>query len=243
VTGSTAGMGRSTALTLASNGAAVIINGRDHSRGESIVKEIISSGGRAVFIPGDITERSVNESLVRAATEFFGRLDIVVCNAGELGLGRIADLTDEQWHHTFAVNVHSVFYLLRSAIPVMLKSEHGAICINASIAAFKSFPGHPAYCASKAAVVALAKQIALDYGPAIRCNVVCPGPVDTQFIHDSAIAFADPAAAVEEAGQRTAMKRLGVPDDVAELVLFLVSQRSSWMTGSVLTIDGGATLS
>jgi NAD(P)-dependent dehydrogenase (short-subunit alcohol dehydrogenase family) len=242
VTGSTTGMGRAVALLLARHGASVVVHGRDRGKGAGVVDEIVASGQRAVFLDGDIADRKVNESLVQSALDSFGRLDIVVANAGMLGLGSAVSVSDDIWHETFAVNTHAVFYLLRAAIPQLQKAGGGSIVVNSSIAAFKSFPNHPAYCASKAAVTALTKQIAAEYGPSIRANVICPGPVDTQFIRDSAIAFPDPAKAVQEAGERTPMKRLGVPEDVASLVLFLVSPASAWMTGSVITIDGGATL-
>ncbi|HPR01936.1 MAG TPA: SDR family oxidoreductase, partial [Saprospiraceae bacterium] len=105
--------------------------------------------------------------------------------------------------------------------------------------AFKSFPNHPAYCASKAALVALARQAAVDYGPGVRVNSICPGPVDTPLIHASAVAFPDPAKAVTAAGENTLMQRLGTPEDVAKLALFLTSDDASWITGSCYVIDGG----
>jgi NAD(P)-dependent dehydrogenase (short-subunit alcohol dehydrogenase family) len=107
----------------------------------------------------------------------------------------------------------------------------------------KAFPNHPAYCASKGALLPLVKQLALDYGPKIRANVMCPGPVDTPLLWDSAKAFPDPAVAVQAAGARTALKRLGLPSDIANLALFLASDDSSWITGSAFTIDGGALVS
>lgn len=156
-----------------------------------------------------------------------------------LGLGSITDINSDEWHKTFQTNVHSVYYLMKYALPEMQKNGSGTVLVNASIAAFKSFPNHPAYCASKAAAVALAKQVATDYGPKIRVNAICPGPVDTPFLHDSAIAFSDPAKAVDEAKDATLMKRLGLPSDVAKLAVFLASDDASWITGSAYRIDGG----
>lgn len=131
------------------------------------------------------------------------------------------------------------FFLFKFALPELLKRPSAAVVVNASIAAYKSFPNHPAYCASKAALLALAKQTAVDYGPTVRVNTMCPGPVDTPFIHDSAVAFPDPAQAVSNAGKATLLKRLGLPKDVSKLALFLASDDSSWITGSAFTIDGG----
>ena len=124
----------------------------------------------------------------------------------------------------------------------MEENGFGVILANASIAAFKAFPQHPAYCASEAAQVALIRQIAVEYGPTIRANAMCPGPVDTPMIWDSAKAFEAGEQAVEDAREATAMKRLGQPRDISELALFLISNESSWMTGSAVTIDGGITL-
>jgi NAD(P)-dependent dehydrogenase (short-subunit alcohol dehydrogenase family) len=242
VTGSTSGIGRAIAEELLSAGAKVVIHGRDVERGRALERELSQGGGNVVFFGGDIALEETNELLVTKAIEVFGRLDIVVANAGMLGLGNVLDVDRSLWNKTFDVNVNAVFYLLRFAIPAMRKNGGGTIVVNSSIAAFKSFPNHAAYCASKAAVVALTKQVSLDFSPEIRANVICPGPVDTPFIWDSAIAFPDPAMAVHQAGQKTAMKRLGLPSDIAGLVLFLVSERSSWMTGSVITIDGGVTI-
>ncbi|HQU55623.1 MAG TPA: SDR family oxidoreductase, partial [Saprospiraceae bacterium] len=169
----------------------------------------------------------------------YGQLDGLVCHAGELGLGSITDLDIDTWHRIFRTNVDAVFYLLKAALPELLKRERASVVINASIAAFKSFPNHPAYCASKAALVALARQAAVDYGPGVRVNSICPGPVDTPLIHASAVAFPDPAKAVTAAGENTLMQRLGTPEDVAKLVLFLTSDDASWITGSCYVIDGG----
>jgi NAD(P)-dependent dehydrogenase (short-subunit alcohol dehydrogenase family) len=121
-------------------------------------------------------------------------------------------------------------------------SGAGTIVVNGSIAAWKCFPNHPAYCASKAAVVVLARQMAADYAPRVRVNAICPGPVDTPLIWESAAAFSKPAEAVQAAGERTPMGRLGAPEDFAKLALFLSSEESGWITGATYTLDGGATL-
>jgi NAD(P)-dependent dehydrogenase (short-subunit alcohol dehydrogenase family) len=151
----------------------------------------------------------------------------------------VTDLPVETWRHTLAVNLDAVFYLLRSAIPAMREAGGGAIVVNASIAAFKAFPNHAAYCASKGALLALVRQVAVDVAPTVRVNALCPGPVDTPLLWDSAVAFPDPAAAVAEAGRKTLLKRLGQPEDVARAALFLASSDSGWITGTALTIDGG----
>jgi NAD(P)-dependent dehydrogenase (short-subunit alcohol dehydrogenase family) len=162
----------------------------------------------------------------------------VAC-AGTLGLGALGELPVDEWKRTLSVNLDAVFYLLRKALPAMRERGSGAVVVIGSIAAFKGFPNHAAYCASKGALVALVRQLAIDYGPEIRINVLCPGPVDTPLIWDSAAAFPEPAKAVAAAAERTLLKRLGRPEDVARAALFLASSDSEWMTGSALTLDGG----
>ena len=242
ITGATSGMGRAVAELFAKEGANIILNGRDKQKGDEVLQHVRRMKAEAYFYHGDIASEELNRMLVEKALEHFGHLDVVFANAGMLGLGSVTEVEKITWHETIDVNLHSVFYLCRYAIPAMQRTGGGAIVVNSSIAANKSFPNHAAYCASKAAVTALAKQMALDYGPAIRINVISPGPVDTPFIWDSAVAFAEPDKAVQEALDKTVMKRLGMPEDIASLVLFLVTERSSWMTGSVVTIDGGVTI-
>ena len=137
------------------------------------------------------------------------------------------------------MNLDAVFYLMRFALPDMQRRGSGSFVVVSSIAALKGFPNHAAYCASKGALVSLVRQVAIDYGPKVRVNALCPGPTDTPLIWDSAAAFPDPAKAVEDAGKRTLMKRLGQPEDIARAALFLASSDSEWVTGTSLTVDGG----
>jgi len=146
----------------------------------------------------------------------------------------------ETWRRTLAVNLDAVFYLLRAALPGMRARGGGSVVVIGSIAAFKGFPNHAAYCASKGALVALVRQAAIDYAPEVRVNLVCPGPVDTPFIWASASAFPDPSRAVADAGLKTPLKRLGSPEDIAQAALFLASSESAWTTGTAVTVDGGA---
>jgi NAD(P)-dependent dehydrogenase (short-subunit alcohol dehydrogenase family) len=238
VTGATSGMGRATALLFAREGASVLASGRDEARGAALVGEVRAAGGRAEFFGGDVAAPETNEALVARCVGAFGRLDSVVACAGTLGLGPAASLPLETWRRTIAVNLDAVFFLLRAALPA-LTGQGGTFVVVGSIAAYKGFPNHAAYCASKGALVSLVRQVAVDYGPKVRVNLICPGPVDTPLIHDSAAAFPDPAKAVEEAGRRTVMRRLGQPGDVARAALFLASDDSAWITGAALNVDGG----
>ncbi|WP_394746983.1 SDR family NAD(P)-dependent oxidoreductase [Spongiimicrobium salis] len=238
ITGATSGMGKAIAILFAEEGGKLLLSGRNKERGEALLQELKSINAEAVFHAGDISEPEVNEQLVTRAIATYGKLNGVVTNAGVLGIGSITEMTIAAWHQTLNINFNAFFYLCKYAIPY-IKTQKGTIISNASIAAFKSFPNHPIYCASKAALVALVKQMALDYGPEIRINAICPGPVDTPLIWDSAKAFEDPDAAVANVENATPLKRLGQPNDIAKLALFLASDDASWMTGSAVTIDGG----
>jgi NAD(P)-dependent dehydrogenase (short-subunit alcohol dehydrogenase family) len=239
VTGATSGMGRATALLFAREGARVIASGRDHGRGRALVDEITAAGGQAEFVAGDVRQPATNDRLVQACVRAYGGVDSVVSCAGALGLGSATEVSIDTWRETLAVNLDAVFFLLRSALPHIQARGGGSIVIVGSIAAFKGFPNHAAYCASKGALVGLVRQVALDYGPRVRINLLCPGPVDTPLIWASAAAFPDPSRAVADVAQRTVLKRLGEPEDIARAALFLASGDAGWITGTALTIDGG----
>lgn len=234
VTGATSGMGKAIAQRFSSEGAKLVLAGRNQERGNQSAQEL----NDAIFLAGDVCDPNYNEQLIQKTIEVFGKLDIVSINAGILGLGNIVDLSHEDWHKTINTNLSAIFYLSKHAIPELQKQK-GTLLINASIAAYKSFPNHPAYCASKAGAIALIKQLAVEYAPDIKVNAICPGPVDTPLIWESAKAFENPDQAVENAAKATLMKRLGTPEDIANLALFLVSEEASWITGTAMTIDGG----
>ena len=220
-------------------GASVVVGGRDPERGKDVVGGIVAGGGHAVFVSGDVTSIDTNRELLESAAESFGGVDILVPNAGLLGLASITELDPDLWHETVATNLDAVYYMLHLGIPELRKRGGGTIVVNGSVAAFKVFPNHAAYCASKGALVALVKQVALDYGSSVRINLMCPGPVDTPLIHASAAAFPDPGSIIRETAEGVPMKRLGTPEDIAKAALFLASDDSSWVTGSVLVVDGG----
>jgi len=239
ITGSTQGMGRAMAVQFAAEGAHVIVNGRNSDAGNDVARSIREAGGEAHFVRADISTLEENRRLVDETIEKYGGLDIMVVNAGMLGLGSVTEVSVETWHNTLNTNLHALFYLLRSGIPEM-RNQGGSIIVIGSVAAHKGFPNHAAYCASKGAVESLIKQAAVDYAPAIRINLIQPGPVETRLYNDSAVAFPNPESVLEEVPESLPMKRVGTPEDIAKLALFLAGNDSSWMTGSVLTIDGGA---
>jgi len=240
VSGATSGIGRAIAELFVYEGARVVLSGRNEEAGSSIVEAFGKKN--TLFVAGDIRFPQTNEMLVSKAVKTFGKIDCIVANAGTLGLGKVVELSFEKWAETIDTNLNAAFYLAHYAIPYLMKSRNASMIGISSIAAFKSFPAHPAYCVSKAGLIALFRQIAVDYSPEVRANIICPGPVDTPLIWDSSKAFDNPESAVQNAGLNTLMKRLGKPGDIAKMVLFLASDDASWITGSVFNIDGGATV-
>lgn len=240
ITGATRGIGRGIAERFASEGIQVVVAGQDEAAGNTTIDGITKLGGDGLFVPTDVTTPESVAHLIEQTVEHFGGADILVANAGRLGLGSITDVSMETWSETIDVNLHGVFYLLRYGIPEMQMRQGGSIVVIGSIASQKGFPNHAAYCASKGALPALVRQAAVDYAPDIRVNLIQPGPIDTNLYRDSRFAFPDPGTVLEEVPDELPMKRIGSPGDVAHLALFLVSDDAAWITGSVFTVDGGA---
>ena len=236
ITGATSGIGQGIAWALNKQGANLILSGRNVGRGQRLEKQL---GPSAHFVAGDIKQPRANEALVEAALERFGRLDMLVLSAGQLGIGKLDTLSLEDWQETIATNLNAVFYLLKYAIPEMQKRGEGSVVIIGSVAARHAFPSHPAYSASKGALPALVRQLARDYSPEIRVNLVSPAQVITPLLHNSVKAFDNPDEILEETAQKLPMKRLGLPEDIAQTVLHLLSDQSSWITGSNFVVDGG----
>lgn len=243
ITGSTRGIGRGIAQYFAGEGANVVLSGRNEKEGADAVQEIKEKRGEALFIAADLSRQGENEKLYQAARGYFGIPDIIVANAGMLGLGSLSDISPEDWHKTFEVNIHSLFYLLRVAIPEMKESDGGSIIVTGSLASQKGFPNHAAYCATKGAVESLVRQVAVDAAPAVRINMIAPGAIDTELYRSSAVAFPNPDTILDEVPGTIPMGRTGTPLDVARAALFLASDESEWITGTVLTVDGGASAS
>ena len=240
VTGSTKGIGRGIAEYFTDEGANVVVCGRDETAGAEVVKTISRRGGKSLFVAADVSNRDENEKLYEISKEYFGVPDIIVANAGMLGLGSLTEISTELWHKTFEVNVHSLFYLLRVALPGMKLKGGGSMIVTGSLASQKGFPNHAAYCATKGAVESLVRQAAVDAAPDVRINMIAPGAIDTELYRSSAVAFPNPDTILDEVPGTIPMQRTGTPFDVAKAALFLASDESEWITGTVLTVDGGA---
>lgn len=243
VTGSGTGIGRSIALAFAAEGANVVCCGIDESLNEATVGSIRAAGGESVFVRADVRVAGDVAAMVATAIARYGGVDIIVNNAG-IGIhGRIHEIVESDWDDVIATNLKSIYYTSRECIPHFLERGHGNIVNIASTFGILAFPAYAAYCASKGAVIALTKQMALDYGPAIRVNCVCPGATEAPRIRRFIDSSADPAATEASLGAlNRVMSRLAQPEEVAASVVFLASDESSFVTGHALVVDGGQTI-
>lgn len=238
VTGAAAGIGRATALRLAAEGARLGVADLDEERGAALVAEVEAAGSEAVFVRTDVSDEAQVDELVARTVERFGRLDIGVNNAGIEGeTAAIADQTSETWQRVMAVNATGVFLCMRAQIPHLLAAGGGSIVNISSVAGLQGFAGSTPYVASKHAVIGMTKVAALDYAAAgIRVNAICPGVIATDMITrvlDEHPEMEPMLTGMEPVG------RLGRPDEIADAVVWLCSDRSSFVTGHPLVVDGG----
>jgi len=242
ITGASVGIGQSTAELFAREGARVVVNSQS-VRGAAVADQIAKNGGSAAFVQGDVTQPDDAQRIIDATVQQFGRLDVLVNNAGIVLPGTVDTTSVEDWDRTIAVNVRGVYLMSKAAVQQMLQQGSGAIVHNSSIAGVKGLKDRAAYCASKGAVVALTKAMAIDYvDKNIRVNCVNPGTTLTPSLQDRIDAFDDPVAAKKMFISRQPMGRLGEPDEIAAGILYLASDEASFVTGAVLNIDGGLTV-
>lgn len=236
VTGASSGIGRGAAVRLAQEGARVVLIGR---RGALLEEVAAECDGRGVPLVLDVTDgAAVNRDLPAAIAEH-GRPDVVVHAAGETVLGALDQLTEAEWDQQFDTNLKSIYHLNKHLWPAMA-DQGGSIVTIASTASFGAFPGDAAYVASKGAVLALTKAMALDGAPVgIRVNAVCPGFILTPNLQGYFDGQADPAGAAAGAAAAAPLGRMGMPEDVAGAVAFLASDDAAFITGASLLVDGG----
>ena len=235
VTGSSRGIGRAIALRLARDGARVVVNYRaDVAAAQETVANIAAFGGEAEAVAADVTEAEAAERLIRAAQARFGRLDVVVNNAGVTRDGLLMKLKDDDWDTVLAANLRSVFLVSRASVRPMLRRRGGRIINITSIAGLDGNAGQTNYAAAKAGIVGFTKSLAKEVGPrGITVNAVAPGYIPTDLTRDL------PAALLEEVRRMTPLGRLGTVEDVAAAVAFLASDDAAFITGQVLRVDGG----
>ena len=243
ITGSGAGIGRETAIQYAANGANVVVNGVGSERGKHTAELIKEKGGKAIFIQGDISKKSDVENLIHRAVEEFGRIDILVNNAAVVDAGTIENTTEEDIDRTLAVNVKGTYLTSQSAAKQMRKQGGGVIVHVGSVASIKGHHDRSIYSASKGAMLALTKSMALELLDAkIRVNCVSPGTTYTDGVHNRIEASSDPEALKSMYLERQPMNRLAKPEEIAHSILFASCDEAAFMNGSNIVIDGGTTI-
>jgi NAD(P)-dependent dehydrogenase (short-subunit alcohol dehydrogenase family) len=243
ITGAGVGIGRAAAVQFAKEGAKVAANSLTPSNGMETFRLIKEAGGEGIYIQGDVSRAVDAKRIVEDTVKAFGRLNILVNNAGIVLPGRVDNISEEDWDRTIAVNLKGVYLVSKYAIPEMRKIGGGVIVHNASVAAIKGVKERGAYTASKGGVWALTKAMAADYiSENIRVNCVCPGTIYTPSLERRIQAFPDPEKAKVEFIARQPMGRLGKDEEIAAAILFAASEEAGFMNGATITIDGGMTI-
>jgi NAD(P)-dependent dehydrogenase (short-subunit alcohol dehydrogenase family) len=242
VTGGSSGIGRATARALGAEGARVVVAGRRGHRLAEVVEEIAAAGSEAIAVTGDVRDERACASWVAEAVARFGALDGLVNAAGVIGNGGIQNTAPEEWDRVMDSNLRSLYLMTRAATPELAKRK-GAVVSLSSVAGTRPYPGLLAYCVSKAAVDMFTRCVALDLAPeGVRVNAVNPGVVVTE-LHTTANAVADYPAFLERGKTTHPIGRVGQPEEIAALILFLLSDEAGWITGVTYAIDGGRALS
>lgn len=242
VTGGAKGIGRASALAFAREGGSVAVADLDEKAGKEVVDAITQTGGKAIFVQGDIADEAYVKRLVGETAKAFGGIDVLHNNAGVVKYGTVVDMPTEDWDWILNINLRASFLTCKYCIPEMRKRGGGAIVNTASVQAFASQRTVAAYSASKGGIVSLTTTIALDHAPDnIRCNCIAPGSIQTPMLDMAADLFGagNPAKAIQDWGKMHPIGRVGTPEEVANLVLFLASADAAFITGACYRVDGG----
>ncbi|HEY9166352.1 MAG TPA: glucose 1-dehydrogenase [Candidatus Kryptonia bacterium] len=238
VTGASSGIGRATAKALARSGANVVAVGRNRERLESLKTEIDGSGSLSI-VQADVTLEANRKKCVDKALERFGGIDILIQAAGIIANGTVENTTDAQWNEMIEINLTSVFRLMQLALPSIIKRKGNIVNVS-SVTGTRAFPNVLAYCVSKAGVDQLTRCAALELAPkGVRVNAVNPGVVETNLHRNSGMNEETYAGFLEHSKTTHPIGRAGNPEEIADLILFLASDKASWITGVTYSIDGG----
>ncbi len=241
ITGSGSGIGKSSALLFAQEGANVVVNDLVEEKGRETVEEIVRQGGKATFIQADVTNPESVKSMVEQALSYAGRIDVLFNNAGISGVGAIHEVEPEAWDRVMKVNINGVYLPSKYVLPHMMERRSGNIINMSSCIAEIGLAQRASYSATKGAVLALTKSMQVDYAPYhIRVNALLPGTILTPFVENYLKqSYDDPEQAIASIKTRQLSGDFGRPEDVAQAALFLASDDSKFMLGSPLYIDGG----
>jgi len=236
------GIGRACALVFASEGAQVAITGRRRQPLDTVAGEIEAAGGRALAIECDVVDGNAVQSAIATVAREFSGLHVVVNNAGAIVVGSVEETSDKDWNLVMATNLTGTFIVSRAAIPALRRAGGGSIVNIGSYLGIAGRRQRAAYCAAKAGVMGLTRAMALDHAQdKIRVNCICPAMIETEMATQSLSKAADPEAARKQRIEEIPLGRLGKPEDVAIMAVYLASDESSWVTGISLPLDGGQT--
>ena len=240
VTGAGQGIGAAIAQLFALEGGSVVVAEKATAKGRGVEKAIVSSGGRALFIETDVTNRLSVEAMVNQVVATYGRVDILVNNAGANVFHEPLDMPDEAWDHCMELDLKSAFTCARAVLPGMKQKEIGSIVNIASVHSFKIIPGTFPYPVAKHALIGLTRSLAIEFASeGIRVNAIAPGYVQTQLVVDYWDTFDDPEVEKQRAYDLHPPKRIGRPDEVAYTALFLASDEAPFINAETIVIDGG----
>jgi NAD(P)-dependent dehydrogenase (short-subunit alcohol dehydrogenase family) len=240
ITGGAGGIGRATAMLFAREGAAVSVIDLNDGAGADVARNIRASGGRAIFECADVTRAADCKRVVERTVREFGGIHILFNNAGIIRRASVVETSEANWDAVMAVNVKSIFLMCREVIPVMRKAQGGSIINTASGWGLAGGARAAAYCASKGAVVLLTKAMAIDHGRQnIRVNCICPGDTDTAMLRSEAQQMGESEDRFLAEAARRPLGRVGTPEEIALVALYLASEASSFVTGTAVVVDGG----
>jgi NAD(P)-dependent dehydrogenase (short-subunit alcohol dehydrogenase family) len=241
VTGGAKGIGQGIAKVFSQEGAKVVIADWDEENGPITAEELRKNGGEAIYIKCDVSNENQVKAMVEKTIQTFGRIDVLVNNAGVGIYKSILEATSQDWDLCLNVNLKGVFLCSKYVIPYMQKQGKGNIINISSVHSFQTVNGVAPYAASKGGITALTRNMAIDYGPTIRVNAIAPGWVLTPLIQSIFDSYPDPEAQRKAVEQRQVMKRIGRPEDIGYAAAFLASDEASFITGTQLFVDGGLT--